>query len=185
MPRKLIRRWMPDPEKVTRQRGLRWLGPLLEDPNLFHLTRHSVSLAFMVGVFMAFIPIPFQMLVAALLALWLRCNLPIAAGLVWITNPLTMPPMFYGAYLVGCLLLNMEPTLTLEAIWQWFNNLDGNWLSAIDWEWLKNEGAKFLKPLVLGSLACATVFGFLSYWAVRLLWRWHVVHNWGKRKQRK
>ncbi|MCV6605277.1 MAG: DUF2062 domain-containing protein [Porticoccaceae bacterium] len=169
MPRKLIRRWMPDPDKVTRQRGLRWLGPLLEDPNLFHLTRHSVSLAFLVGVFMAFMPIPGQMVVAALLALWLRCNLPISVGLVWITNPLTIPPMFYGTYLVGTLLMGIEPIeLTIE----------------MDWEWLKTEGAKIWKPLLVGSLSCGVVFSALSYWGIRLLWRWHVVYNWEKRKRK-
>ena len=163
MPRKIIRRWMPDPHKIANHKGLRWLGPLIDDPNLFHLTRHSVSLAFLVGVFMAFIPLPGQMLVAALLALWLRCNLPISVALVWITNPITIPPMFYGTYLIGTLLMGVEPVqFTIE----------------MDWHWLK-----IWKPLVIGSLSCGVVFGTASYFAVRLFWRWHVVYNWEKRKQ--
>lgn len=174
---------MPDPHKVANHKGLRWLGPLIDDPNLFHLTRHSVSLAFLVGVFMAFIPIPGQMLVAALLALWLRCNLPISVALVWITNPLTIPPMFYGTYLLGTLMMGVEPVLTLDMIWQWFNEIDGQWLSEMDWQQFLAEGAKIWKPLVIGSVSCGLVLGITSYFVVRLLWRWHVVYNWEKRKQ--
>jgi len=36
---------------------------------------------------------PGQMVLATLLALWLRCNIPIAAGLAWATNPITAPPI--------------------------------------------------------------------------------------------
>ena len=168
MPRHIIRRWMPDPHKIINHKGLRWLGSLIDDPNLFHLTRHSVSLAFLVGIFMAFIPLPGQMLAAALFALWLRCNLPISVGLVWITNPLTIPPMFYGTYLLGTLLLGVEPIqFTIE----------------MDWQWFKTEGAKIWKPLIVGSLSCAVLLGAGSYFAVQLFWRWHVIRNWERRKQ--
>lgn len=168
MPRKLIRRWMPDPHKIAQHKGLSWLGNLLDDPNLFHLTRDSVSLAFMIGLFMAFVPIPFQMVVAALLSLWLRANMPIAVALVWITNPLTIPPMFFGAYRVGVLLLGMEPLeFTID----------------LSWEWLKTAGSQVWLPLLVGSLSCGVAFGAIGYFAIRGLWRWHVVYNWEKRKE--
>ena len=168
MPRKIIRRWMPDPKKITKQKGLRWLGPVLDDPNLFHLTRHSVSTAMLVGLFTAFIPVPFQMPLAAVLAFWLGCNLPISVALVWITNPLTIPAIFYGSYMVGTILLGVEPVeFTIQ----------------IDWHWIKTEGIKIWQPLLVGSLSCGVALGGLGYLATRLLWRWHVVYNWEKRKQ--
>ena len=147
---------------------MRWLGPILDDPNLFHLTRHSVSTAMLAGLFTAFIPLPFQMPLAAILAFWLGCNLPISLALVWITNPVTVLPIFTGCYWLGSWLLGVE---TLDITVQ------------IDWQWIKTEGINIWQPLLIGSLFCGIVFGGVGYFGTHLLWRWHVVYNWEKRKQ--
>lgn len=68
-----------------------FMAPLIADPGLWQLTRRSVANAFSVGLFCAMLPIPCQMVAAALGARLTRCNLALAVGLVWITNPLTMP----------------------------------------------------------------------------------------------
>ena len=101
MPKRLIKKYMPDPEKLKQQKSLQFLGDRLHEPNLWHLNRRSVSLAFAVGLFAAWIPTPGQMAIAAAAAFYFRANLPISVALVWVTNPLTMPPMFYFAYIVG------------------------------------------------------------------------------------
>ena len=107
MPRKLIKRYLPDHKKIREHKHLRFLGALLHDPNILHLNRRSVSGAFSLGLFVAFIPVPFQMVLSALGAIFFRVNLPIAVGLVWVTNPLTMPPLFYFAYKVGTWILQV------------------------------------------------------------------------------
>ena len=115
---------MPDHEKLRAHPHLNKIfGKLLHDPNLLHLNRRSVSGAFFVGLFMAFVPLPTQMIFAAGVAIWLRVNLPISVGLVWITNPITIPPMFYFAYKVGAWILN-EPVMEwqFELSWDWFLN---------------------------------------------------------------
>ena len=78
MPRRLFKRYMPDPEDLKGHPTLRHLGQVLHDPNLWHLNRHSVSRAMAMGLFAAFIPIPMQMLLAASLAVISRANLPIS-----------------------------------------------------------------------------------------------------------
>lgn len=167
MPRKLIKKYMPDEHKLKSNRYLSWLGNHIHDPNLWHLTRKSVCRAFFVGLFCAFIPLPSQMLIAAVIALIVRSNLPISVGLVWITNPITIPPMFYFTYWVGTLILGSPlQDIQFELSWEWFTN----GLSAI---WL---------PLIVGSLVCGIISGGLGYILMQRFWVWHVNHNWKKRR---
>ena len=44
-------------------------------------------------------------MIAAAAALRLRCNLTLAVLTVWISNPLTLPPILYVEYLLGTKLL--------------------------------------------------------------------------------
>src|SRR5690625_7959433 len=81
MPRKALQRLLPDPSRFAGHRSLRLLRGRLHDPNLWYLTRHSVSTAVFIGLFIALIPMPLQMLTAALLALWWRANLAISVAL--------------------------------------------------------------------------------------------------------
>lgn len=170
MARKFLKRFIPSPAAIKSHSSLRFLGSLLHDPNLFHLNRHSVSVAFFVGIFIAFLPIPFQMPFAALGALMFRCNLPIAVALVWITNPLTMPAVYFACYQVGRWLLQLEPaSIAIQ----------------FTWEWVSNKLVLIWQPLLLGCLVCGLFFGGLGYLAMRYFWRWQVVQNWEKRKKRR
>ena len=170
MARKLIRRFLPNAHAVKDTPALQFLGDLLHDPNLFHLNRHSVSLAVFFGVFLAFLPLPGQMILAALAALWVRCNLPIAVALVWITNPLTMSPIYFFTYQLGRKLLD-APAVSAPV--------------ELSWGWVAEEFALIWKPLLLGSLLTGFVLGGLSYIAMQLYWRWHVTHSWEKRRRQR
>ncbi len=171
MPRKLIKKYMPDEKMLRSHRHLSWLGRHLHDPNLWHLTRKSVARAFLVGIFCAFMPIPGQMIVAALLAILVSSNLPISVGLVWITNPFTMPPIFYACYRIGIWLLGMESTIGHN--WSW------------DLETIQAEFASIWWPLLFGSLVCGLVFSLLGYAAISRFWIWHVGRSWRKRSKQR
>ncbi len=168
MAKRLIKRYLPDMHKVRDHRYLRLFGEMLHDPNLWHLNRHSVSDGFAIGLFMAFIPMPFQMIPAAALAILFRANLPIAVALVWITNPITIPPIFYFTYKVGTWVLHMTPQpFTFE----------------MSWPWLVYELGQIWFPLLLGSLLVASAASFIGYFSMHQLWRWHVVRDWEKRRK--
>jgi len=169
MPRKFIRRYMPDHHTIRQNQSLKMFGDWLHDPNLWHLNRRSVSGAVAVGLFCAFLPIPFQMVVAAAGAILRRVNLPLAVAGVWITNPITIPPIFYFNYVVGETLMGMQPMpMDFE--------LTAQWLTA--------ELSHIWQPLLLGSLVMGIIMATLGYTLVRLLWRMHIVRHYRKRKLR-
>ena len=166
MARKLFKKWLPDPAEIRSKPALQFMGSLLHDPNLFHLNRHSVSVAAAIGVFVAFLPVIGQMPIAAILALVFRANLPISILLVWISNPLTIPPMFYATYELGRWILDY-PSIQFSI--------------EFSWQWLTSEFLKLWKPLLTGSLICGSFFSILSYFAAKTFWRWQVIRNWNKR----
>jgi len=157
MPRRLIKRYMPDPAGIREHKSLRFLGRFLHDPNLWHLNRHSVSRAVGLGLFAAFMPIPFQMLLAAALAILLRGNLPIGVSLVWLTNPITMPAVFYCTYKIGSWVLQLPPR---------------HFPDELTWEWISGQLSTLWQPFLLGSLVAGVVFGALGYGLVQLFWVW-------------
>ncbi len=122
MPRKFIKRFMPDHEMIKKQKALKVFGNVLYNPNLWCLNRRSAAGAFAVGLFMAFVPLPSQMIMAAGLAILFGVNLPLSVALVWISNPVTMPVLFYFAYKVGAFCMNTPPQpFHFELSWQYLS----------------------------------------------------------------
>lgn len=171
MPKNFFRRYLPNRAEIGERHSLRLaLGDLLHDPNVWHLNRRSVSGGFAVGLFIAWIPLPIQMLAAAALALLFRVNLPLSVVLVWITNPLTMGPMFWFAWRVGSLFPGIEyAPLMFEPTLHWFT-------AGIARIWL---------PLTLGCLLLGAISSALGYLLCRLIWRLHVVRYFLNRRERK
>lgn len=162
MPKKLLRRYLPTPARLRASPALRPVSGYLQDPALWHLHRRSVSGACFIGLFCAFLPVPFQMLIAAALAIVSRRNLPIAVALVWVSNPVTIPPMFYFAYRLGAWLLDMQ--IATESI-------------ELSWTWLNANASKIGIPLLFGSLVCGWVSGISAFVIVRVAWRLKVIQR--------
>lgn len=168
--RKILKRYMPDAHTVREHKHLQFFGTLLHDANLWHMNRESVSRAFAIGLFWAFIPIPFQMIPSAALAIYFRANLVISVALVWISNPLTMPPLYYFCYLVGTWIIGAPQQ---------------NVVFEMTWEWLTHELLTIWQPFLLGCLIVGGVLSVLGYFGMHGFWRWHVVRNWERRKKRR
>ena len=170
MPKKLIKRWMPDHQTIKSNKHLQIFGDLLHNPNLWHLNRKSISKAFAVGLFFAFMPLPFQMVLAAGMAIIVHANLPLAIALVWITNPITMPAIFYFCYLVGTWILNSPYQ---EFVFQ------------PTWSWIVESVSTIGPALFVGSLVLGSLFSFLSYFTIQLIWRYSISRTWKKRQSKK
>ena len=160
---------MPSPESIKENKNLKFLGDKLHDPNLWHLNRRSVAAAFAVGLFVAWIPTPGQMVIAALIALYFRANLPISVALVWVTNPLTMPPMFYFAYQLGLWILQQPAPaadfeFSVESVTASLSQIGG--------------------PFLMGCLILGIISALIGYFGMRLFWRWHVINQWRARSER-
>ena len=169
MPKEMIKRWMPDPSKLRQHKQLRIFARWLGEPNLWHLNRRSAAGAFAIGLFIAWVPVPFQMVLAAGMAILCRVNLPISVALVWITNPLTMPPMFYAAYYIGAHLLGL-PAVDFEL--------------PVSWDGLRSVMATIGEPFLLGCALMALCSSLVGYLSIRLLWRYSVVRKMAARRQR-
>lgn len=168
MPKKIIERYMPKPETLKNHKHLKIFGELLHKPNLWALNRKSAPGAFAIGLFAAWVPIPFQMVLAAALAIFFNVNIPVSVALVWITNPLTMPVMFYGAYLLGVKVLGHEAQdFAFEASWQWIEAS----LSTIG------------PPFLLGCFILGVIFAVLGYFCIANLWKYSVLFKWKQRNQ--
>lgn len=168
MPKKLIKRFMPNHETIKNQKALKVFGSVLYNPNLWSLNRRSAAGAFAVGLFMAFVPLPTQMAMAAGLAILLRVNLPLSVALVWVTNPLTMPVIYYLTYKLGAWLMNVPP--------QPFH-------FELSWEFLFEQMGTIGPPFLLGCLVCGVFFAVVGYFGVHGLWRYSVARSWKNRRR--
>ena len=157
---------MPDHRRIREHKHLQCFGKLLHNPALWHLNRHSVAKAFAVGLLFAWVPVPFQMVLAAGGAILVHANLPISVVLVWLTNPISMPPMFYGAYKLGAWAMNMP-----EQDFQFELSL----------EWLTSGMAAIWQPFLLGCAILGVICSILGYFGIKLVWRWIVVRKWQRR----
>lgn len=162
MPRRLLRRVLPHPEKLRQRWIFRAFGNRLTDPRLWSLSRRSITAGFGAGLAISFIPLPVHVPVGLLTAIVWRLNVPVVCAATLLTNPVTAVPVFLMAYRVGSMLLGTPPqAFTFEPSWDWLQHgLGPRW-----------------KPFLLGCLACSMVVGYGGYLALELLWRWATVRR--------
>ena len=169
--RRLLRKMLPGVREIRGRRPLRRVfGRMLLHADLWRLNRGSVAGAASIGLFMAWMPVPFQMLPAAGAAIALRCNLPVSVVAVWVSNPVTVAPMFFAAYKLGAWMLDVPPaTLEFE----------------LSLRWLSGGLGEVWEPFLLGCFVMGLASAILGQMAVRLIWRAHVVVSWRDRRIRR
>ena len=166
-----LRKLLPHRDALKDNRWLKPFGNWLHSPYLWHLHRRSVAGGVALGLFCGLMPGPLQMISAALLAVLLRVNLPVALLTTLYTNPFTIVPLYLLAYRIGMWVEGAPldvphafPSLHIDGLW--------NWLAGLG------------KPLLIGLPLLATSLAVTGYFAVLLVWRVTVVLRWRARKRR-
>ena len=145
-----------------------WLRPVagrLLSPELWRLQHEAVARGVAVGTFWAFVIPVAQIVVAAAHCTWWRGNIPAAAAMTMLTNPLTIGFWLWLAYQVGVLVLGEQVAVADAAT-------DGvlGWLGEFGW------------PTMLGMGMFAVGGAALGYFSVKLIWRLRI---WLKRRARR
>lgn len=176
--RKHLRRHLPDRESIRSNRWLAVFGDALTHPQLWHLNRHSAAGGLAVGLFCSMVPGPFQMLGAALLAIFLKVNLPLALLGTLFSNPLTIVPLYVLAFHIGESLVGHDGDFVAPPEFHWPDFAP--WVTA-SIDWMVGLG----KPLLVGMPILAVLLALAGYAIVWSAWRLHLVHAWRQRRQRK
>ena len=145
---------------------------------------HTLALGIAIGMFVTFTPlIGFQMVLSFALAWLLKANKAVGVPIVWISNPLTIIPIYYPCYVIGCKLLG-TPVVSDEwtLIGDEWNALAADpatrWRDKVSFWW--DNLMDFVGPLWLGCMVVATVTGVLSYYISLFAIRQYRLRRWGQ-----
>ncbi len=153
--KKTLKKITPSNKQLQNHKYLSWLGGYLLNDNLWFFSRRAIAKAFAIGLFCAFIPVPFQMVIASIFAIIFRSNLPVAAALVWITNPITMPIIFYLAYKLGAIILGVDIISNFNFSFDYIGEV-----ISIIWQ-----------PFLLGCLLFSSISAVLGYFAIDFIYK--------------
>lgn len=157
MPKNRLRKILPTHEKIKNQKFLKIFGKFLDKKDLWSLSRKKVLGAVFIGIFVACLPMPLQMVLATFLAIIFSVNLPLSFALIFISNPFTMPPLFYFEYHIGTLLIKPENPIEFD-----FESMYDNFGEIALSLW---SGAIVVG--IFSSIVCVVVVNFLWIYSVR------------------
>jgi len=140
---------------------------MLHDHRLWGIRRKTVVPAFALGLFVACMPFPGHPLVAAILALVRRVNIPVAALTTFVSNPVTMGPLYYFNYRVGAALLSRD-----SSGFEFDLSLD----------WVTNTFVLIWQPMLLGSVLVGAIAALVGFMGLDAIWRYSI-HDYKSRKR--
>jgi hypothetical protein len=166
-----IRAQAPSREVFEANRFLRPFAKRVYSPALWRFTRRSVprgvALGLLVGIFLLIPGV--QIAAAALLALPVRANIPLAAAMTFLSMPLTTPFILLGAgYVGGVDVGQLKRIIFPEVRWA---ELAG---------WVLSDAAP---ATLFGLFAISVVAAAIGYVLAVFLWRWRLVRKWRARSR--
>ena len=170
MPRRFFRKFSFKRDEVHGRWFMAPFRHLLHESRLWSIRRRTVVPAFSLGLFVAFFPLPGHFAWAAVLAILLRVNLPVAAVTTLVSNPLTMAPMYYGCYQVGRWILDRPPQ---------------PFAFEMSMAWLGDQFLTIWQPMLLGCLLVGSWVALIGYIGLDVLWRASIADYLEKRRRKK
>lgn len=139
---------------------LRWIIKLRSSPR-------AIAGGLALGTFIAFTPtVGVQLILAFVAATLLGMNRPAAMIPVWITNPITVAPIYTFNYWLGAKVWGGPPLSEVSGL---FIDI-GRTLTHLEFWNIKEQffailqiGKEILIPLLLGSIVIGVISGFLVY----------------------
>jgi uncharacterized protein (DUF2062 family) len=141
--------------------------------DLWRFNRRSVPRGIALGLFVGIL-VPFaHSFVAALTAVFVRANVPVAIASTWTSNPFTWVLIFPASYKIGEGLLHLDAATGVQPISGTLKTTEaGHFLQQV-------TGAGL--ATALGLFVIATVLASLGYVVTSFGWRWWIAR---KRKRR-
>lgn len=152
MPKKIIKKMMPNRNGKVLSKFQKYLTK-----ESFSYQRKPILRSFLIGTYISFLPIPFQMLVILFFSVPFKANVPIAMSLAWITNPITMPFIFFVEYKIGNFIINGVPLFEFKETFL-----------------VSNIPKYFLETFVGGSIL-GVFASVISYIFVFYMWKGYII----------
>ncbi|MBD2841493.1 DUF2062 domain-containing protein [Erythrobacter rubeus] len=165
---------MPKREEMARNKYLAPIAHRFLSPELWRFTRRSVPRGVALGLFSAFIIPIGQIFLAAFLALPSRANVPLAALVTFVTNPLTFPIWAVVANRVG------RFTLQIDAATSGYANEQ---LQSGAWSWL-SDFFELAGVTAFGFIVLAVLSAAAGYLLSSAIWRVVIARRRAKRLKR-
>ncbi len=139
---------------------LRWITKLRSSPK-------AIAGGLGLGTFIAFTPtVGVQLILAVIIATFFNLNRPAAMVPVWITNPLTVAPIYTFNYWLGSTLCNGPPLSEVSGL---FIDI-GRTMTRLEFWEIKEQflailhmGKDILLPLLAGSVIVGIITGLIVY----------------------
>lgn len=164
-----LKRKVPDRERLAENRFLRPFADRILRSDLWRFTRRSVPRGVALGLFVAIL-IPFaHSFVAAITAVFIRANVPVAIVTTFSSNPLTWVIIFPTAFAIGRFLLHIDAMTKIQPISETMQTTQTDHLL----QQLTGAGLE----TALGLFVLATIVSTVGYFVSSLIWRAIVVRK--------
>ncbi len=171
-----VARNMPTREQMEGNRFLRPFAARVLRPELWRFTRRSVPRGVALGMLVGIIIPIAQIVLAAIFALPVRANVPVAALTTFVTNPITTPLIWILSYNVGSFILRVDAMTYGSPIAGsvQYGQL-GEWM-----QWLTGATLVTAFGIIIVGIVAAAISYLLSLWG----WRWWIGRKWQRRSAR-
>lgn len=174
--RQLLKVIFPSPERLQQLKILRYFGHAATVPALWKINRRSFSRAILIGTFWGLMPIPFHTWIIIVFALYFRANIPLAAALAWLVNPISIIPILYSGFWIGSQIYHVK--MINGAMMKGVLHQIEYWVSHFGHGHIDFHLAKIL---LTGLWIQAFIAAISAFIIVRILWRIKVIRKWRQR----